>query len=46
MKRPLKLGAGFVFALYLALGPFVYPRQPQTLPMASWSVQDIESRNR
>jgi hypothetical protein len=46
MKRPLKLGAGLMFALYLALGPFVYPRQPLRLPMASWSVQEIEARNR
>jgi len=47
VRRPLRIGVGLVFAGYLALGPFVYPREPQAeLPMASWSVSEIEARSR
>lgn len=48
MTRPLRLGAGALFAAYLALGPFVYSPQPvgAGLPMASWSVPEVEARSR
>ena len=51
MKRAIKAAASTFFVAYLALGPALYLRDgaappENALPMASWSVAQIEAQNR
>lgn len=51
MKRAIKAAASSLFVAYLALGPVLYPHDgaspaENALPMASWSVAQIEAQNR